>query len=307
MLWGDGLFQDIGGITSISLPDTMVEIGNNCFWNCKDLTELNLGKNLNDIGDFCFHGNMINLQSITFPETLNTIGYCSFTMQTPLKELKFPSSLRFIDENCFKGLEKLEHIDFSNLVDCSFGRNAFWNLPAIQRLELPEAFHTITPITFCNLASLEELILPLAPTDLKEVWITETSFLNLPLLTKIFNPNSIPPNMIDVSGGNYRHTFGGHPDFEDRIDKSKCTLYVPVGSIELYASDPSWQGFKKIEEYTPAGINEISNFTENTNNILDVPVEYFDLTGRRVLHPATGKIYLRRQGNIITKIELLPN
>lgn len=47
---------------------------------------------------------------------------------------------------------------------------------------------------------------------------------------------------------------------------------------------------------------------EKQNSILDInadanePVEYFNLQGVRVSNPAAGGIYIRRQGNSVTKV-----
>ena len=47
------------------------------------------------------------------------------------------------------------------------------------------------------------------------------------------------------------------------------------------------------------GIEEIAVDSDE-----NAPVEYYDLQGRRIINPANGGIYIRRQGNSVAKIRL---
>lgn len=48
---------------------------------------------------------------------------------------------------------------------------------------------------------------------------------------------------------------------------------------------------------TPSGVENIEAVVDE-----NAPVEYFNLQGVRVANPAEGGIYIRRQGNKVSKI-----
>lgn len=67
-------------ITSISLPDTLKDIGKNAFFNCNSLTSIDLGDGVETIDDNAFYGT--RLTSITFPDSLRGCKGC--LASTPL-------------------------------------------------------------------------------------------------------------------------------------------------------------------------------------------------------------------------------
>ena len=64
-------------ITSISLPDTITEIGNGAFWHAKGLTSIKLPASLTTLGNNVFN-DCSALATIEFPESLTQIGSGSF-------------------------------------------------------------------------------------------------------------------------------------------------------------------------------------------------------------------------------------
>lgn len=54
------------------------------------------------------------------------------------------------------------------------------------------------------------------------------------------------------------------------------------------------------DKYDPAGVEEVIAGGADTN----APVEYYDITGRKIADPRPGNFYIRRQGNRSTKIIL---
>ena len=79
MAIGRRAFEDNEFITSVSIPDSVVEILYDAFYSCKQLTTVNFGENsaLEKIGDnafsFCY-----KLSSLTLPKSVKKIGSSAF-------------------------------------------------------------------------------------------------------------------------------------------------------------------------------------------------------------------------------------
>lgn len=84
------------------------------------------------------------------------------------------------------------------------------------------------------------------------------------------------------------------------MDRTRCTLYVPAESIELYRTISPWKEFKNIKATNNAGIEDIVVDDDNA----DCPVEVYSIQGVKVgdstdgLAPGT---YIVKQGRSITK------
>ena len=72
------------------------------------------------------------------------------------------------------------------------------------------------------------------------------------------------------------------------IDKTQCTLYVPYGAKEAYASTDGWNDFENIIEMDLTGIDEVNDELKGENG--EVKIVY-DLNGRVVENPSNG-IYI---------------
>lgn len=64
-------------VTSVVLPQTIKEIGNNAFANCENLTSVNLPQGLQRIGNWAF-GNSPKLSSVTIPASVTTVEEQAF-------------------------------------------------------------------------------------------------------------------------------------------------------------------------------------------------------------------------------------
>lgn len=86
-------------VESVTIADSVVEIGTSAFSNCYSLTSITLPKNLRDISESLF-ANDWNLESLTYGDKISYIGSSAF-WGTKIKELHFPASLTEIHEDAF--------------------------------------------------------------------------------------------------------------------------------------------------------------------------------------------------------------
>lgn len=73
LTWGDAVFEDCGGLTTVVLPENTKEITKNMFKGCLILETLTIPENCTSVGESAFEG-CVALQSIDFPESVEKIG-----------------------------------------------------------------------------------------------------------------------------------------------------------------------------------------------------------------------------------------
>lgn len=87
-----------------------------------------------------------------------------------------------------------------------------------------------------------------------------------------------------------------HFDAFDATPTEKSALHVPANAVEAYRTSWPWSDFKEIvaiEEGAPDGIISVKQ-SDDCNG------DYYDLTGRRVLHPRKG-LYIRNGKKVILR------
>ena len=115
-----------GEITSITLPDSLKEIGDFAFFSCFKLEGINLPDGLTKIGYQAFQ-NCYSLTEITIPSSVTTMGSHVFNRCTGLKEVTFEknSQLSALPDATFANCISLESFTLPNGF-ASIGENAFY-------------------------------------------------------------------------------------------------------------------------------------------------------------------------------------
>ena len=127
-------FADNTNLTSVTLPDGLVEIGNYAFSGCK------------------------NLESVTLPESLTTFGYNAFGSCKSLKAVKIPSGVTTIPNDCFSKCSSLESVTIPEGVT-DIGGAAFSGCN-LKALTLPESLEKIESSAFNGNQSLKSVNIP---------------------------------------------------------------------------------------------------------------------------------------------------
>ena len=99
---GEGAFRENGNIKSISIPETVKDIGAAAFASCNSLTTVQLPVGLTQIGPELFRGS-IQLVSVAIPSSVSTIDYWAFGGCTSLTDLTLPENLTVVGRYAFYG------------------------------------------------------------------------------------------------------------------------------------------------------------------------------------------------------------
>lgn len=94
------------GLTQLSLPAALTELGTGVFFECTALTQLEIPQGVTVIPTRALSG-CTALQSVTLPEGLTEISQMAFSDCPALETVNIPSSLTDISENSFQGCANL--------------------------------------------------------------------------------------------------------------------------------------------------------------------------------------------------------
>jgi len=123
-------------LSSVILPDTMLNIGSEGFNACTRLTNITFGTHLKTIGEFAF-GGCTNLGEVALPESLELIGNGAFYNCDGLAQVTIPIQVTNIAAQAFASCDTLTNATILAR-DASIGKSAF------------ELCLRLTTVTFSN-------------------------------------------------------------------------------------------------------------------------------------------------------------
>ena len=219
------------------LPSSVKIIGSTAFQNCKALVEVKMPPGLVHIANYAFSG-CSSLSKLNLPNQLEFIGGFPFYNCQLLEQLKLPASVRFIGYGAFKRSGSIE-VDASNLYYTSVD-GVLFNKDTTRLIYCP--IHktgnyvvpsSVTVIGGEAFSGCEHLVSVTLPEGLKS--IGDYAFSDCTGLRMIITLSSVPINLRES-------IFVFH-----RVDKAKCTLYVPQGADLNYLAAGQWDEFVLIE------------------------------------------------------------
>ena len=180
-----GAFRDEYELSWVSMPSTLVSIGESAFENCNRLSLSEWDAPIEEIGASAFYG-CESISICTLPETLTTLGDYAFYGCDSILSVSVPTSLGALPDGAFGGCASLEEVSFSDyLTDIGarafdrcrklsrlnipadlavIGRRAF-SATALTSLRLPTSMAAIGAEAFCDCAALTELTFPAVATE----------------------------------------------------------------------------------------------------------------------------------------------
>ena len=147
------MFENCEEIESITLPDTITEIGDSAFQNCAALKKIDLSNlALTSIGGQAFYG-CKSIETIDLSKSrdlTNLGGYAPFEACTSLKSIDLSkcTKLNLIGASGFYGCENLESLDLSHCKDLKeINRDTFVNCKKLT-VKLPDSITEIAKGAF---------------------------------------------------------------------------------------------------------------------------------------------------------------
>ena len=132
---GDWTFYYCSGLTSVEIPDSVMEIGGYAFYRCSGLTSVEIPDSVTEIGDSAVYY-CSRLTSVEIPDRVGEIGDSAFYYCSGLTSVKIPDSVTEIGENAFMGCSGLTSVKIPGSVT-KIGNEAFWGCSGLTSVEIP--------------------------------------------------------------------------------------------------------------------------------------------------------------------------
>ena len=174
-------FAYCNNLSSVILPDTLIEIGKNSFENagiknlnipqnvkiwgessfsgCSSLVSVSLPDTLTKIPENCFNGCQ-NLNSIKIPDNVSYIGDCAFAGCLSLEEINIPIYLRNEPSMLFEGCLRLKKVNFAKSYNGNISQRMFLNCSDLESIEIPNGTNRILWKAFSGCTKLKEITIP---------------------------------------------------------------------------------------------------------------------------------------------------
>lgn len=261
-------------IKSITFGGTMSDIDSYTTKDCPDLEALNFNSKLDVIYRFAFIG-CPKLESIVFNDYVFALYSSAFGECSNIKKLEFNGSVTYIGDEVFNNCRNLTEINLGEHIS-TIGDNAFKDCRSLTKIDFGDGIKEIGKSAFesCDLRNIR------LGSALRSVG--DGAFNRNFNLENVYCNSTLAPEAYDNS-------------FLEGYD---ATLHVPMGARQRYMIAPGWRYFASIVQD-----ESLSDVDEVTVDGEDVPVEYYDMQGRRVENPVHG-IYIKRQGSKVEKVVL---
>ena len=154
---GNNAFWWCDSLTNINIPNSVTNIGNGAFSKCELLTNINIPNSVTNIGDSAFEG-CHSLTSINIPNGVKnirngTFGGCSFT------NINVPNSVTNIGDEAFSWCESLTSINIPNGVT-NIGNGTFEGCWSLTSINIPNSVTNIGNNAFSCCYKLTSIKIP---------------------------------------------------------------------------------------------------------------------------------------------------
>ena len=146
--------------TTIYIPAVMegkpvTSIGDNAFYECTSLTEIDIPDSVTSIGEEAFLG-CKSLTSITIPDSVTSIGERAFMNCEALTDVALPDGITSIEDYMFYRCSALKSVELPNSIT-SIGNYAFSGCSTLKSVKLPDGITSFSTEMFSFCTSLEEI------------------------------------------------------------------------------------------------------------------------------------------------------
>lgn len=185
----------------IIIPETVVKIGDNAFFNCYYLTSISIPESVTSIGKYAFHF-CLRLLNVTIPKNVKSIGVGAFAGEARMSdiqvsednkyftsengilydkkkkvliqcpraksgEIKIPESVTNIGEEAFEYCQNVTSIIIPESVT-NIGRVAFESCENLTSVIIPQGVTQIEESTFAGCSSLKSVTIPKTVTSIDQ-------------------------------------------------------------------------------------------------------------------------------------------
>ncbi len=152
---GDQSFYLCDRLTALTIPEGVTGIGYQAVCGCSGLVRLTLPDSLASIAEGCFT-DCSSLTAVRLPEGLEKIGSRTFMKCYDLKEVEIPDSVKIIDSFAFTWCRALTGVRIPEGVTL-IGSKAFWGCSTLKEITIPKSVTSIGKEAFLDCEELSDI------------------------------------------------------------------------------------------------------------------------------------------------------
>ena len=289
-------YNGFGGcyyLTSVVLPNSIVELKQSAFSLCESLSSIELPKYVKKIGAFAFSScfniksieipnsvdyigsqafyNCKQLETVILPDSIKTINFGLFLHCENLKSIRIPESVTKIESRVFGGCTNITSIILPDSIRI-INDEVFLHCENLKSIRIPESVIEIGHRAFCGCNSIKSITIPKSVINIKS-----EAFLSCENLQSVSIPNSIITIEDGVFSGCLSLNSIEIPNsvtkicgwaFRDCVKLKNVNIPSSVESIGSYA----FSGCKGLQSINISNSvkNIYSNAFSNCRQLLDV-------------------------------------
>jgi len=236
------------GYTSVTIPDSVTDIGDYAFNSLTELTSVTFGKNVKSIGNSAFSG-CKKLEEISLPDSLTYLGGAAFNVCESLTSIKIPNSITEIKGSTFEDCKNLTSVDLGSGVKY-IGMFAFGYCAKLESIILPTNVIELEEYAFAYCTALKSVeignsVLYYENTFKSTPWFAENGGIGN-------NPSIIPDSEFEERDETvYVYaTFGDNDEHDPDLDV-RAYMYPYTSG---WATKDNEYALKNYTEYKRVGI-----------------------------------------------------
>ena len=181
---GISTFENCTNLEYMTMPNSVTSIGSSAFYGCSSLTSINIPGGVTRIWSDAFEG-CSSLTSITIPDSVTSIGYDAFEDCSSLTSINIPDGVTELYGSVFDHCSSLTSITIPDSVT-SIGYDAFRCCSSLKNINIPNSVTSIGDSAFYGCSSLTSINIPDGVTS-----IGNWTFEDCSSLTSITIPDSV--------------------------------------------------------------------------------------------------------------------
>ena len=158
----EGAFAGCNKMKTVTLPNTVKEIGGGAFNGCSSMTSINVPTQLQRIGDLAFW-NCSSLSRMVLNDSVESIGVGAFQSCTSLSVFTFGAGTREIGERVLNNCTRLNIVNFvtnGKDIRLTIPKGAFKGCTSLAKIKLPDTVYEIKDAAFEGCTQLTSVMLP---------------------------------------------------------------------------------------------------------------------------------------------------
>lgn len=290
----DNAFAENQNIQSAVISNGIHTVGNNAFYSCSGLSEVEFSNTVTHIGDYAF--GLCAIEEISLPKSLSSIGKYAFYICSSLSKVDMPSVLDQLDEGAFGACYSLQSIEIP-LGITQIPQKAFWRCNSIKSVYIPASVTYIQDDAFLDCSSLREVFYGGTQSEWEDIIIgTNNTYLSNAVIQYEYGTNeyytvyyeSFGKKLDTSTSVRYRCKYGELPEPEERVGYEFIGWYTEkdgglrvtsdsiVEVIQDHTLYAHWNGHEYIVSFNANGgvvdVDSINVIFGDEYAVLPIPV-----------------------------------